>query len=449
LPGLCRVPLGHQFVLGENLLAPGATIGEVTSAPETSPERDVQRRTVRILSASQALGGIGVATGAAVSTLVAASISGSDAVGGLASTAVVVGAAVLSLPIARLAARSGRRPALLLAYVLATAGALVAALATALGSAVLLLVALVAFGGATTAGFAARYAATDLAMPGHRARDLSIVVWASTIGSVAGPNLAEPSGRLTALLGGPGDAGPYLLSAAAFGGAALVLWVGLRPDPLVVARGAAASPARADLAAAWASLRASGAARLALAGIVLSHLVMVGLMSMTPVHMDHGGASLRVVGIVISLHIAGMFALSPLIGWLADRAGRVPVLTAGALLLVAAGAVSASAPSTGAVQLSVGLTLLGLGWSCGLVAGSALLTESVPVSVRPDVQGLSDLLMNTGGALGGVLAGVAVAVTSYAALAVAVVVLVLPFLALTCAAAATTSAAARRAHRAG
>lgn len=177
--------------------------------------------------------------------------------------------------------------------------------------------------------------------------------------------------------------------------------------------------------------------------------MMVGLMSMTPVHMDHGGASLRVVGIVISLHIAGMFALSPLIGWLADRAGRVPVLTAGALLLVAAGAVSASAPSTGAVQLSVGLTLLGVGWSCGLVAGSALLTESVPVAVRPDVQGLSDLLMNTGGALGGVLAGVAVAVTSYAALAVAVVVLVLPFLALTCAAAATTSAAARRAHRAG
>ena len=415
----------------------------------TSADRDVQRRTVRVLSASQALGGIGVATGVAVSTLVAASISGSDALGGLASTAVVVGAAVLSLPVARLAARSGRRPALLVAYVAATGGALVAALATALGSAVLLLVALVAFGGATTAGLAARYAATDLAMPDRRARDLSMVVWASTIGSVAGPNLAEPAGRLTALLGGPGDAGPYLLSAAAFGGAALVVGAGLRPDPLVVARGAVASPARTDLAAAWASLRASGAARLALAGIVLSHLVMVGLMSMTPVHMDHGGASLRVVGVVISLHIAGMFALSPLIGWLADRFGRVPVLAAGALLLLAAGVVSASAPATGSVQLSVGLTLLGVGWSCALVAGSALLTESVPVVVRPDVQGLSDLAMNAGGALGGVLAGVAVAVTSYAALAVAVVVLVLPFLALTCAAAATTSAAARRVHRAG
>ncbi len=256
-------------------------------------------------------------------------------------------------------------------------------------------------------------------------------MWASTIGSVTGPNLAEPAGRLTALLGGPGEAGPYLLSAAAFAGAALVVWAGLRPDPLVVARGAVASPTRTNLAAAWASLRASGTAQLALAGIVLSHLVMVGLMSMTPVHMDHGGASLRVVGVVISLHIAGMFALSPLIGWLADRVGRVPVLAVGALLLLASGAVSASAPSTGAVQLSVGLTLLGVGWSCALVAGSALLTESVPAAVRPDVQGLSDLAMNTGGALGGVLAGVAVAVTSYAALAVAVVVLVLPFLAVT------------------
>jgi len=146
------------------------------------------------------------------------------------------------------------------------------------------------------------------------------------------------------------------------------------------------------------------------------------------VHMDHGGASLRVVGIVISLHIAGMFALSPLIGWVADRAGRVPVLAAGALLLVAAGAVSASAPSTGAVQLSVGLTLLGAGWSCALVAGSALLTESVPVAVRPDVQGLSDLAMNSGGALGGVLAGATVALASYSVLALATVVLVAPFL---------------------
>ena len=403
----------------------------------TLADCDVQRRTVRVLSASQALGGIGVATGLAVSTLVAAAISGSDTVGGLAQTSAVVGAAVLSLPVARLAARSGRRPALLVAYGAATVGALVAALATALASAALLIVALAAFGGATTAGLAARYAATDLALPDRRARDLSVVVWATTVGSVAGPNLAEPAGRLTELFGGPGDAGPYLLSAVAFGAAALVVWAGLRPDPLVLARGAVASLARTDLAAAWASLRASGPARLALGGIVLSHLVMVGLMSMTPVHMDHGGASLRVVGIVISLHIAGMFALSPLIGWVADHAGRVPVLAAGALLLVAAGAVSASAPSTGAVQLSVGLTLLGAGWSCALVAGSALLTESVPVAVRPDVQGLSDLAMNSGGALGGVLAGATVALTSYAVLALATVVLVAPFLVVTVARART------------
>ncbi len=403
----------------------------VTATSGTQADREVQRRTVWVLSTSQALGGIGVATGLAVSTLVAAALSGSDAVGGLAQTSAVVGAAVLSLPVARLAARSGRRPALLVAYGAATVGALVAALATALASAALLLLALMAFGGATTAGLAARYAATDLAHPDRRARDLSVVVWATTIGSVAGPNLAEPAGRLTELLGGPGNAGPYLLSAVAFGGAALVVWVGLRPDPLVLARGAVASPARTDLAAAWASLRASGTARLALGGIVLSHLVMIGLMSMTPVHMDHGGASLRVVGIVISLHIAGMFALSPLIGWVADRAGRVPVLAAGALLLVAAGAVSASAPSTGAVQLAIGLTLLGAGWSCALVAGSTLLTESVPVAVRPDVQGLSDLAMNSGGALGGVLAGATVALTSYAMLALATVVLVAPFLVVT------------------
>jgi len=413
----------------------------VTAEPtRTVPDRAaVQRRVLWVLSTSQVLGGIGVAAGLAVSTLIAAAISGSETVGGLAVTAVVVGAAALSLPVARLAARRGRRPALLTAYCVATAGALVAAVAAATGNTAVLIVALFAFGGATTAGLAARYAATDLARPDRRARDLSVVVWATTVGSVAGPNLAEPSTRFAGLLGASGVTGPYLLAAVTFGLAALTIKVALHPDPLVLGRGAAVPPTRANLGAAWTALRSSTGAKLALSGVVLSHLVMVGLMSMTPVHMDHGGASLRVVGIVISLHIAGMYALSPVIGWAADRAGRIPVLAVGALLLVAAGAVAASAPPSGVTQLSVGLMLLGVGWSCALVAGSALLTESVPVAVRPDVQGLSDLAMNTGGALGGVLAGVAVATTSYAALSVATAVLVLPFLAVT----ATASARAR------
>ncbi|MQA14335.1 MAG: MFS transporter [Pseudonocardiaceae bacterium] len=397
-----------------------------------APGGAVQRRAVRVLSATQVLGGIGVATGVAFATLIAASISGSETVGGLALTAVVVGAAVCSLPIARLAARAGRRPALLAAYCVAAAGAGLAALGAALGSTTVLLVGLLAFGGGTAAGLAARYAATDLARPDRRARDLSVVVWATTVGSVLGPNLAGPAQRLATISGLDGATGPFLLAAVAFGLAALLVAAGLRPDPLVVVRSSAADGAQAasDRGAGWRALRASPTAQLALTGIVLSHLVMVGLMSMTPVHLDHGGATLRVVGIVISLHIAGMYALSPVIGWLADRIGRVPVLATGALLLAAAAGVAGSAPSTGATQLSIGLVLLGLGWSCGLVAGSALVTESVPVAVRPGVQGISDLAMNSGGALGGVLAGTAVAVASYEALALIAGLLVLPFLAV-------------------
>lgn len=407
-------------------------------------QAEIQRRVVRTLSAVQTLGGIGVATGLTVSPLIAASISGSDTLGGLAVTSAVVGAALMSIPVARLAARCGRRPALLAAYGVATCGAAIAVVAVVLGNAVVLLAALLAFGGSATAGLAARYAATDLAEPGRPARDLSLVVWATTVGSVAGPNLAGPAQRAAPALGMPGAAGPFLFSGMAFGLAAVTVAVGLRPDPLrvvwanrVVGADAAqgrtdvsANPAPRDRTAGWRALRSSPGTRLALAGIVLCHIVMVALMSMTPVHMDHGGASLEVVGIVISLHIAGMYALSPLIGWLADRLGRVPVLALGAVLLVAAAAVAGSAPSSDAAWLSVGLVLLGVGWSCGLVAGSALLTESVPVAVRPDVQGVGDLMMNAGGALGGALAGAAVALASYGALALGAGLLVLPFLAV-------------------
>ncbi|MGH4012563.1 MAG: MFS transporter [Pseudonocardiaceae bacterium] len=399
---------------------------------------EVQRRVVRTLSTSQVLGGVGMATGLAVSSLIAASLSGSDTLGGLAVTSTVVGAALMSIPVARLAARRGRRTALLAAYAVATAGAAVATVATVLGNVTVLLVGLLAFGGATTAALAARYAATDLAAPSHRARDLALVVWATTVGAVAGPNLTAPANDAATTLGVPGVAGPFLLSAVAFGLAAVTVVIGLRPDPLRVLWDSAepdphstAHREPGDRVAGWRALRSSSEARLALAGIVVCHTVMVGLMAMTPVHMDHGGASLQVVGLVISLHIAGMFAVSPLIGWLADRMGRVPVLALGAVLLVVAAGVAGLVPSSDTAWFSVGLVLLGLGWSCGLVAGSALLTESVPVPVRPVVQGIGDLMMNVGGALGGVLAGAAVAGASYGALALATGLLVLPFLVVT------------------
>jgi MFS family permease len=152
---------------------------------------------------------------------------------------------------------------------------------------------------------------------------------------------------------------------------------------------------------------------------------------MTPVHMGHAGSSLRVVGVVISLHVAAMYAASPLFGWMADRLGRVPVLAIGAALVVAASGIAGMAPSHDAPQLAAGLALLAFGWSAAMVAGSALLTESVGVVDRPAAQGLSDLCMNVGGALGGVTAGIVVTAWSYAALGLVVGITALPLL-VTC-----------------
>ncbi len=318
----------------------------------------VQRRVLVVLAVTQALAGVGMAMALTVSTLIATRISGSEAVGGVALTCVVLGAAGFALLVARVATRSGRRPALSLGYGVGALGGAGAAAAVVLGSAPVLLVSLVLAGAATAAGLAARFAATDLAAPDRRARSLALVVWATTVGVVVGPNLAGPVQFVTGAAGLVPETGPYLLCAATFALAAAGTWLGLRPDPLVLARGAdagAAGPAPTVRGhEVRAALLASPYALLGLGGIVLGHLVMIGLMSMTPVHMDHGGATLAVVGVVISLHVAGMYALSPLFGWLADRAGRPATLVLAAALLLGAGAVCAVAGPRQTVLLGVG-----------------------------------------------------------------------------------------------
>jgi MFS family permease len=394
----------------------------------TTVDPALQRRVLVVLAGTQVLGGVGIATALAVATLVAARLSGSEAVGGFALTSVVIGTAVAALAVSRVAAGAGRRPALVLGYGIGALGGVATALAVAAGSAAALLAALPLLGAATAAGLAARFAATDLAAPDRRARALAMVVWATTVGAVAGPNLAGPVQRAAGALGLVPETGPFLLCALAFGAAALLTLAGLRPDPLLLARDAerrAGAPERTGAAQARAALLASPAALLGVGGVVVGHLVMVGLMSMTPVHMDHGGATLAVVGLVISVHVAGMYALSPVFGWLADRAGRVRVLgLAGALLLVSALLCAAAGP-TDTPLLATGLVLLGLGWSAALVAGSALLTESVPLEARAGAQGLADVAMNVSGAAGGIAAGLVVAGASFAALGIAAAVLVM------------------------
>lgn len=389
----------------------------------------VQRRTVAVLSAAQVLGGLGVGIGVAVGGLMAADVAGTDAVAGLAQTCGVLGAAIVAIPLAGLTRRRGRRSGLVAGMLLGTLGAATVVTASVLASLPLLLAGLLLVGAATAAGLQARYGATDLAEPGHTARSLSMVVWATTVGSVLGPNLADPAGRLGASVGLPALAGPFLVTFVAFGASAAVLAAFLRPDPLRLATlgDADAAPrpggGQPGFAASLRVVARAPRALVGLAAIASSHVAMVSVMVMTPVHMAHVDVSLSVIGLVISVHVLGMYAASPLVGYLADRAGRVPVVVAGALITATAAVVSGSAPPHDAVRLGVGLFLLGLGWSCGLVAGSALLSESVPREHRTAAQGTSDLVMNGCAAIGGSLAGVVVAAASYGWLAAGTAVL--------------------------
>ena len=401
-------------------------------ASTRSAHADVQRRVLTVLAAAQVFGGIGVAAGAAVGALLAADLS-SDTYSGMAAAASVIGAAIVAIPVTQVMDTHGRRPGLLLAYAVGTLGALTIICGALLDLFPLALVGLMATGGGTTATLQSRYAATDLSTRDRRGRSLAVVVWATTVGSVLGPNLAAPMGRLAERVDVPRLAGPYLLTVIVFLIAALLVLLFLRPDPLTVARaaengitgGSVAVRERRSLRTGLDRILASPARRLGFSAVVMGHAVMVGVMSMTPVHLHHADASLRVIGIVISLHIAGMYAASPLIGWAADRLGRRPVIGLGAGVLLLSFAIAGSASGDQATQLAIGLALLGLGWSCTMIAGSTLLTDATPLSQRPNVQGTTDVLMGVGGASAGLLSGVIVAVGSYAVLTMVTTVLII------------------------
>ena len=399
----------------------------------------VQRRTLRLLFVTQIISGIGIAIGASVGALLAADIAGIG-VSGVAQSANVVGAALFALPAAAIVHRRGRGPSLAAGYGIAAVGALVVVTAAMRGSIPLLFLGFFLFGGATAAGLQARYAAVDLAPAALRGRHLSWIIWATTLGAVVGPSLAAPAGASLAGYGVPTLAGPFVFSALLFGVATLLLLLLLRPDPAVVARTALGNPGTPTPdpghGGIRAALRAVGSripARLGVSAMAVGHVVMIGVMTMTPVHIRAAGHdaahTLRLVGVVLSSHIAGMFAFSPVFGWLTDRIGRRPVILAGIALLLTACAVAGTAGHHPG-RLAGGLTLLGLGWSATMVAGSTLLSESVTLELRASAQGLSDLTMGLAGASAGAVSGVIVQAWGYPTLAALAALATVPLIVL-------------------
>ncbi len=372
----------------------------------------IHNHSVVTLSAAQMFGGIALAGSMPAGALLAISLTDSEAFAGLVQTAGVLGAAIFALPLARIALTKGRRPALASGYGLGIIGAILVIAGAVSRQIALVLIGSLFVGFASAASLQARYAATDLALPQNRARSLSYVVWATTIGAVLGPNLLNFSGSVGMSLGLPQLSGPYVISGIALTFAVVVLMVALRPDPFQLAtklrqdQDPGTKIQHPKLRDGIEHLRTRPRAVLGIGAISIGQVVMIMVMVMTPVYMARVDVTLQLIGLVISVHVAGMYAFSPLVGTAVDHFGRVPMILAGVVILTASCIISALAPADNVVILGIGLFLLGLGWSFTLIAGSTLVTDSVEANERPSVQGLSDLAMNAVGALGGVAAGI-------------------------------------------
>lgn len=398
----------------------------MTNSHQSPEERRVYLGNQWKLSAAQLFSGVGVAVGFAVGGLLAEELTGRAEYAGFAQTASITGAGILAIPLARLAERHSRRISLSTGFIIALLGAATILLGARIGSPIIFFAGMLAFGSATATGLQARYAAADTAPDHMRGRALSIVVWATTVGSVAGPNLVGIGARVGTQLSVGTLAGSFALSAVAYAVAILFtsrLQRRRTPHVRNVVRSAqtatsvpdsdrgssesSAIAARATMRQTWEVVRTRPQALLGFAAVVLGHTVMVSVMVMTPVHMSHSGDTLNLIGIVISLHIVGMYALSPIFGYLADRVGPQPVIWVGLGLLAVSAVLGINDDVAGSttVRISAALILLGLGWSACFIAGSTLLTAAVPTSHRVPIQGMTDAAMNFGAAIFAAAAG--------------------------------------------
>jgi MFS family permease len=367
----------------------------------------LQRRTLRVLAVAQVFGGVGFFLGVTVAALLARDVSGEESLGGVPLAFAVLAGALAAAPIGSWMARAGRRPGLVAGHLTAASGAALVVLAAAIESFPLLCVGMAGFGLGNTSNLLARYAATDLAPTAQRARAISVVLLATAAGAIAGPNLVSLTVPVARALGVLESAGPFAVAVVAHLAAAGVLLVLLRPDPLLYSRaGGEATPAAST---GWTVLKDLPSwprlALIAVAVMAISNVAMVAVMTMTPIHMESAGQSLSTVGLVISLHVAGMYLPSPVSGSLADRLGRPAVIASGGVALFAAGALAALAPSESAALTALALAVLGVAWNLGLVGGSALLTDATTPERRAPAQGAADLVMGVAAMSGNLVAG--------------------------------------------
>lgn len=388
----------------------------------TEKQRQLYKRTLIIIVFSQILGGAGLAAGVTVGALLAQDMFGSDSYAGIPSALFTLGSATGALLVGRLSQRMGRRIGLSAGFLAGGVGAIGIVVAATTQQFVLLFVSLLIYGAGTATNLQARYAGTDLATPSNRAKAVSIAMVSTTFGAVAGPNLVDVMGGVATNIGVPALAGPFLLAAVAFMLAGLVLLIWLRPDPLIVAKAIAkANQAQMNTSSnkGIVSTTRSNGILVGTMVMVLTQIVMVAIMTMTPVHMMNHGHGLNDVGLVIGIHIGAMYLPSLITGYLVDKVGRTVMAYASGITLLAAGLVGALAPAHSMPMLIIALALLGLGWNFGLISGTALIVDATTVETRAKTQGTIDVLIALAGASGGAMSGMVVANSSYAALSIA------------------------------
>jgi len=385
---------------------------------ELSPSRlaHLRERTIWTLVAGVAIGSTGHIAAVTVGTIVAAEITGSSALAGLPAASVILGSALGSVLLSMLMARRGRRPGLSLGYVISVIGALVATSAVVSQSLPTLILGTMLIGFGNSSNQLSRYAAADLVPLRRRASTIGVVVWGATIGAIIGPNLVAFSGEVALNLGLPELAGPYLVPVVFVGAAAVLSYVMLRPDPFELADQPATDRDRAQPVPRMADLLRRPAVLAAIVALVFGQVVMVLIMTMTPLHMTQHGHGLAAVGLVISGHTFGMFALSPLSGRFTDRFGSPIVITAGLAVLAFSSVLAAVAPPEGGVVLFIALFLLGYGWNLGFVAGSAMLAGNLEIHERTRLQGVTDAFIWSSAAAASLSSGLVVDWAGYATL---------------------------------
>jgi MFS family permease len=389
-----------------------------TSLPLDPRLDSLRRRTVGVLFSGVALGSTGHIAAVTVTSIVALELGGDRTLAGLPAAAVVFGAAIGATVLGVVMGRWGRRPGLAGGYAIGVIGAVIAVAGIVAGSFPILLLGSVAIGFGNSSNQLSRYAAADMYPAKRRASAIGIVVWAATVGAVIGPNLIEISGDVAVSVGLPELAGPYLVPIVLVGLAAILSAVLLRPDPRDLADDSHLTGQPVAPAAHIGALIRRPAVALAILSLIAGQFVMVLIMTMTPLHMTDHGHDLSAVGIVISAHVFGMFALAPISGRLTDRFGSIPIVAAGFGLLLGSALLSAVAPADDQLILLVALFLLGWGWNLGFVAGSSMLTGAVSANERARTQGVSDALIWSTSAIASIGSGLVVGAWGFATLGI-------------------------------